>query len=534
MNTFSTHGSGRRQFLKSAVAFGAAGLWGPPWARAMAASTANPTRALGLGWTNKLPWDFVVDVTSAAGAGEFWDERLEQAQAAVVAKGGGVVFFPPGTYRFRSDIKLRSGVILRGAEPEAGVAARDERFSPPSRLEFPKYTSRFTGSGAPVEAAFKGILLAEPATAANCGVVHLAFNRGYISLAEAEDHRCGANRLVFGCVLRNAAGVMAEVPNAEQNQPAWLRYTHKFRSAIRVHAAENALVAHNRLPQSGDDNFTMKDYPLLDRAKKLVPFDVEFDYDNRPGIYVNHHCLGGAGGSGGDGTPESHPWGFRKGAVICGNYVFNTGRCAIGFSGDGVVCSGNVIRFAKGLVRPTVTGVHCSYGSSTNDNRAVEMRGWRWVVEDNDYEVHSNLCSDKVYRINDGEGLMHEDHCNSTIVDGRLVNNRGNSYLSLFHVGEIAGLHVEGNDISTPGGISDIYVCAARHKQPGDFPIRRVTVVKNVTRSNGIRVQGWPSEQVVVKDNRHLGAKPGKLLNEAGAELANNTNYEVSTPPRKG
>ena len=71
----------------------------------------------------------------------------------------------------------------------------------------------------------------------------------------------------------------------------------------------------------------MHDYPLLDRQKKLVPFDVEFDYDNRPGIYVNHHCIGGAGGSGDDGTPETHPWGFRKGAVIRDNHVFNSGRC---------------------------------------------------------------------------------------------------------------------------------------------------------------------------------------------------------------
>ncbi len=36
----------------------------------------------------------------------------------------------------------------------------------------------------------------------------------------------------------------------------------------------------------------------------------------------------------------------------------------------------------------------------------------------------------------------------------------------------------------------------------------------------------------VVKDNRHLGARPGKLIDEASADLANNTNYEVcSVPP---
>lgn len=523
----------RRTFLKSSFFCGATGLWLPSIMRGASAPANDPLQALGLGWSAKLRWDLVVDVTSFPGDGEFWDERLEKAQQAVSGKGGGVVYLPSGAYRFSSNIKLHNGVILRGAEPDGTATARDEKFSPSTRFEFPRYMPSFSGSGTPVDKAFKGIVLAEPATAANCGVVHLSLNRGYIALGEGDDHRCGPNRFVFGCVLRNAAGVMAEVPNAPQNQPAWLRYTHKFRSAIRVHASENAVVANNRIPRSGEENFTMQGYPLLDRQKKIVFFDVDFDYDNRPGIYVNHHCIGGAGGSGSDGTPETHPWGFRSGSVIRDNYVYNTGRCAIGFSGAGVICSGNVIRFPKGLVRPTVTGVHCSYGSSTNDNRALEMRGWHWTVENNDYEVHSNLCSDRKYRINDGEGLMHEDHCNSTIMNSRLVNNRGNSYLSLFHVGEVDGLHVEGNDISTQAGDSDIYVTAARHKKAGDFPIRRVTIVKNVTRTNGIRVQGWPSEKVVVKDNRHIGTKPGRLLDEANAVLSNNSNYEVQTVERK-
>lgn len=62
------------------------------------------------------------------------------------------------------------------------------------------------------------------------------------------------------------------------------------------------------------------------------------------------------------------------------------------------------------------------------------------------------------------------------------------------------------------------------------LPIRRVTIVKH---PSGIRVMGWPAERVVVKDSRHLGDKPGKLINEANADLANHTNYEVIPPTRK-
>lgn len=516
----------RRRFIQ-VTALGVGGFIANRGAGAATAPRNNPLVGLELGWAGKLPWDHVLDVATVTGEGEFWDERVAKAQRALAQKGGGVLFFPPGTYAFKEDIRLLSGVVLRGSGPGDVTAAQDEKFTLSSQLQFPSYVPLFSGSGAPIEAAFKGIVLEDPAAAADCGVVHLDIDRGYIALSEAEGHRCGPNRFVFGCILRNAAGADPNIPNVSENQPGWLRYTHKFRSAIRVHASENALVANNRLPRSGQGNFTMEAYPLKDRKKALVPFDVVFDYDNRPGIYVNHHCIGGPGGEGNDGTPESHPWGFRRGSVIRENYIYSTGRCAIGFSGDGVVCARNVIRFPRDVFRPTVTGVHVSYGSSTNDNRAVEMRGWRWIVEGNDYEVHRNWAADRAYHINDGEGLMHEDHCNSIIMDSRLVNNRGNSYLSLFHCGAVEGLHIEGNDISTPGRISDIYVTAPRHKKQGEFPLQRVTVVKNITRSNGIRLFGAPASGNLVKDNRHLGPKRGLILNEANAVLEGNENYDV-------
>lgn len=491
----------------------------------------DPTRKYGLAWTSKLPWDNVLDITKLTDQKvEYWDEVLQKAQEIQSSRGGGVIYFPAGVYKFKNEIRLKNRIILRGEEPENLLHSTFK--SLPTRFEFPKYEPKFSGSGTPVDTAFKGIVLEYPENASNCGIVHLDINRGYVNLGEGVDHRCGSNRIVFGCVFRNAAGAASEIPSIKDNQPLWLRYTHKFRAAIGVNVYENALIAQNLIPRSGDDNFTMSEYPLKNRKGEIILFDVEFDYDNRPGIYVNHYCIGGAGGSGNDGTPETHPWGFRKGICIFDNYIYSTGRSAISFCGDGVVCSGNSIRFAKDVFRPTVTGIHCSYGSSTNDNRAVEMRGWRWRVENNDYEVYRNLCSDKKYYINDGEGLMHEDHCNSTIVDSYLINNRGNSYLSIFHCGEISGLQIEGNDVSVGHSIQDIYVATPRHKQPGNFPIKNVAIVKNITRSNGIRILGYPSEKVIVKDNRHLSDKPGVILNEANAELINNQNYIVKSQSR--
>jgi hypothetical protein len=263
----------------------------------------------------------------------------------------------------------------------------------------------------------------------------------------------------------------------------------------------------------------MKGYILRGRT-----FDVLFDYDNRPGLYINSFGLGGPGGQGPNGTPQTHPWAFRKGIVIRDNYIFCTGRCAISFSGDGTICANNVIRFKDNVWRPTTTGANITRGSSTNDNRAVQMRGWRWTVEGNDYLVYRNWASDKAYRINDGEGLMHEDHVNSSVLDSKVINNKGNSYISIYKTGGINGLLVKGNDIRTSGGISAIYVVADRNSGP--YECKNVTIADNITAGAGIRISGTPAENNIIENNRHIGPG-GKIENNANASCENNTGYDL-------
>lgn len=511
----------RREFLiVSAAGFVTAGF--PLTSLAADAPTDDPARALQLDWTAKLPWSRVVDITTV-GSGA-WEERLERAQAQLAEQGGGVVFFPAGEYRFTRTVRLRNGIILRGATPTGATRAVDENYSPPTRFEFPKFEPKLDGDGASTDGAFQGIHLADPSQGAGCGVVHIAINRGHIHFGESEDRTCGGNRIVYGCVLRNAVLADPKVPDRNLGQLAWQRYTLWHHGAINVKSRENLLVANNRLPKS-TDNFTMNGYVLKDRRQGIIAVDgVVFDYDNRPGIYANESCIGGPGGEGG-GTPETFPWGFRKGLVIRDNFIYSTGKTAIAFTGDGVVCSHNVIRFEKDIWRPTNTGLSTAYGSSTNDNRAVQMRGYRWVVEHNDYEVYSNFCFDHVYKINDGEGLMHEAHCNSTVVDSRLCFNKGNTYLSIFNTGDIDGLLVEGNDIRVHKDAA-IYVNANRHGKPHS-PCRRVRIINNTTGGGGIVIAGDPGQENVVRDNRHVAkGKKNEIENRANAEVANNTGYE--------
>ena len=519
MQRFARHT--RRRFLLTTAA-GASTYLAARGGRAAAMPNTDPAAHLRLGWTGKFAWERLIDISALSGPD--WDTRLAAAQTVLAAQGGGVIYFPAGSYTFRDSIRLASGVVLRGADPVGTRSALDPDYAPPTRLQFPAYKPAFEGDGTPITTAFKGIYLAQPSTASFVGVVHMALNRCHIHFEEGPDHACGAHRLVFGCTLRNAAVAEPAIPDTAAGQLAWQRFTRWHHPAINVKCERNALVANNRLPPS-DDSFVMKGYVMRDRrGKERVTHDVVFDYDNRPGIAVSHYCVGAPGGEEPSGTPESHPHGFRTGMVIRDNFVYSTGRTAIGFSGDGTVCAHNVIRFPEGIWRQTNTGVRETSGSSTNDNRAVEMRGWRWVVEDNDFEVYRNWCADHKYYINDGEGLMHENHCNAHIKDSVLRHNKGNAYLSLYKTGAIDGLLVEGNTIAVDRGMA-IFVDADHHPAHRG-PCRNVVIRNNVTAGGGILLRGHPAEGNAIHGNRHEGpAAP--ILNAAGAAVRDNQGYTV-------
>jgi len=504
--------------------------------------TDNPVARLKLPWTDKVAWGRVIDIKDVPG--DSWQAKLDTAQARLVADGGGVVYFPPGEYRFADSLAIQTGIVLRGANPEHSDAS-SSRYSLATRFEFPQYEPSFSGSGTSIDTAFKGIYLEDPAEASNCGAVNIAINRGHVHFNESDGHRAGGNRLVCGCVMTNTAVADPRIPDTSIGQHVWQRYTKWHFSAIHVMSQENVLVANNRLAPS-TDSFVMRGYVVrrhgIHRKKEdrgPTEYDVVFDYDNRPGITVNDYCIGAPGGEEPSGTPQTHPWGFRLGVVIRDNYIYSTGRTAIAFTGDGTICSGNVIRFKKDVWRQTNTGLGETHGGSTNDNRAVQMRGYRWHVEDNDYEVYRNWAADHKYYINDGEGLMHENHCNSAIVDSVLRGNRGNAYLSLYKTGLIDGLLVEDNDIRVPEqedrnrpGINRavaIFVEADHDIRKGRRgPCRNVTIVDNRT-IGGILLGGDPSKDNVICENHNLQGTALIKKQVDHVNLEGNRGYEIVT-----
>lgn len=487
-------------------------------------------------WVRKLPWGTAVNIADFQGDN---DTRLVKAQESLRKKGGGVVFFPAGTYAFKEHIDIEDGVILRGENPKTVRSAKDNRYATETVFEFPKYLPSMEGNGTPNDSAFKSIR-SKTCAVSNCGVVNITINRGHISFPEDTNHKTGGNRIVFGCVMKNTATADPDVPNPQYGHRPFQRFTQRHCAAINIYSGENMFIANNRLPKSGDDNFVVKPYRLVKVSGKEQDFRVEsgrpfkfttledgvlFDYDNRPGIYANYFAIGAFGAQLPNGTPESHPWGFRKGMIIRDNFIFNTGRCSIAFCGDGVLVAYNTIRFPEGLIRPTTTGRCCSDGSSTNDNRAIYMRGYRWKLIGNDYIVHPNMASDGHTRINDGEGMAHENHCNSAVVGSEVIGNTGNRYICLW-VTDIDGLLIQSNTVTES---SRSFGGQAIHVLSRQRTINNLRILENNVPQGGISVTASNGTAILIQGNRYTGEGSGKIIIDDLAWANDNANFFVET-----
>ncbi|MBN2449319.1 MAG: hypothetical protein JXR77_02955, partial [Lentisphaeria bacterium] len=209
-----------RRGLLRATALAVGGLGLPGFLRSEEGlPTDDPTAALELDWTATLAWNRAISILSTPGGD--WDGRLETAQDLLAARGGGVVYFPAGTYAFRDHVRLRDAIVLRGEPPRGVTVSGNERYALATRFVFPRYEVVLDGDGGDVGAAFKGIRLADPERASHCGLVHIDVDFGHIHLGEGENHRCGRNRLVYGCILRHCAVPDPAVPDPALGQHPW-------------------------------------------------------------------------------------------------------------------------------------------------------------------------------------------------------------------------------------------------------------------------------------------------------------------------
>lgn len=494
----------------------------------------NPVKRYEIPWTDEARWDQVVSIADYEG--DSADARFAAAQAELVKKGGGVIYFPAGTYAFKEMLRLESHIIIRGDRPKRILKARDGEYMPSTRFEFPKYVAKCEGEGSPKESAFRGIELKEPNKTTHCGVVNIDVSHGHIKFGcdvyESQPFidnfkTYGRNHIVFGCRFTHAATLDPRLPKPWQEP--WQRWTHRHNAAIDIRAAANVLVANNRIPESGEDDFAMPGFKFrlgdASKGKITTRDDIVFRYDNRPGIYINY---GGV-----TGTPETHPHCFAPGIDIRENYVYCYGCLAIGFSGNGTYCGSNIIRYRPDSYLPVYNGETDSH--FTNNNRAIEARGWRWTMAYNDYEVYSNTQYTGQFNghYGDNEGLMHESHCNTSIKESRLLYNVGNRYLCMWRV-PVDGLEIRGNIIrvapsSQAGRQTAICVLGKVHRGKTLHEVKNVHIIDNLTEGTGIRLHGLDGGNNIIRGNRHIGPTPGTIeLPLTNVVVEGNFNYEVT------
>ncbi|MBO0931464.1 dienelactone hydrolase family protein [Fibrella aquatilis] len=247
-------------------------------------------------WTGAIRWSQVVnarDVDSLLGPRNLVDSaRLQQAMLGLAARGGGVLYFPAGTYTLGYDLRLPGGVVLRGATPRSESSALSDQFSPPTKFEFPAYTPRKEGKmGAPGATGFKGIY-ATVAQQERSGLVNLDINRAVIDCAASPTRGATkadsqASMLLLGIRQNNAALPDPLIPTPTQRSRGrdWQRWPLKTGANMTIGAGCRCVVANCRLNDATTDNFRQHGY-LLDDGMILDGSQAQFIFTDHTGIAV--------------------------------------------------------------------------------------------------------------------------------------------------------------------------------------------------------------------------------------------------------
>ena len=439
-------------------------------------------------WVNELAWQCVFNIQDYAGASD--QERFEAAQADASAAGGGTVYLPEGTYRFEEDLILVNGVVVRG---DAGsiLEAKDENFQPLTHLEFPKYEPSFSGSGTPNDTAFKQIRSQSPDTDSNQGLVFLDINRGAIALSGNPDNGKMTRRLIFGIRSNNIAEPDAEVPNADF-QPLWSRFSNRFAANLRLTVQADALIANNRLNDAITDAYEQPGYVVQSSENRdsLVTYAEGdrgiFSYTDHYGIVVNRSKPGGFKYAR---SAKDEPGLFREGIVIRDNWVFKTMRVGIHASGQGLEIRDNEIHDqAEKIAWINPKGQRQPRGSMTFESRAIDWSGHDVIVEGNLYEVYRHQIMDSKYFSTDGEGILAQQCCGGTSVEGVTIrNNQGQGYIGIYKIPDVSQVLISGNEVHLPGsGFPAVYVNADTNNASNTMS--HVTITDNVL-TGGILAQ---------------------------------------------
>jgi hypothetical protein len=314
---------------------------------------------------------------------------------ALKQSGGGVVFFPSGTYAFTELIPLASNVVIRG-EPTTqpaksgtspGTLAPSTVFSCPPRSHLGVFSLGANNTGVVnVDMAGCAVMLwPELAPGAQSFSWPTDFENYWFGAKAIL--ALGVNKLVLSNQVHDVSfGYPSPAqPQAGQNEFPWV-----FSTAIACYGSDNVLVANN-LVRKSDDQKTPVTLNLKYHNGTKVQINTVYPTDNRYGIDVGRILLGAVlsasnnpGGScpsaWGSITPQCMPWLFPTGVTIRDNYVYQNGRVGVSFAsglpadksttiGAGAQVVNNHVEVAANTTCWTVDGSYMAGGSDTNENR---------------------------------------------------------------------------------------------------------------------------------------------------------------------
>lgn len=474
-------------------------------------------------WTDAIKWHCVYNIQDFPGA--TISQRLSAAIAAAAA--GGVIYFPAGTYEFDDDIYLSNGIVLRGETPRVNNAKSDT-YAPPTQFLFPQYQPRLSGNGTPNNTAFKKILTRNSDQDSNLGLVNLDINRAAISLVGNGETGANQNLIIFGIRSNNVAAPDPQVPDLSFQAP-WMRFSDRFAANIKLQAKANILVANNRINDQPTDTYDQPGYIIQSRDQKSLirlasGHQVPFSYTDHYGIVVNRSKSGGFQPAA---TPDKEPGLFRKGIVIRDNWVYHTMRVGIQASGDGLVIQDNQIKDQpqkQAWVNPT--GLREPKGADTFENRAIDWSGWNVKIQGNQYEVYQHRIQDSQYFSTDGEGILIQECCGGTTVNGaEIKNNQGKGYIGLYKTQDIKNVLIQGNQLlhSPTNNTPLIYVVADTNHRP--YSMQDVTVENNIVQGSILLQASAGGARNVVQNNQ--GSHQGAIAVSCHVHVTGNQGFEA-------
>lgn len=476
-------------------------------------------------WTENIKWNCVYNINDFNGSTML--DRFNTARDAASNNGGGVVYFPAGTYTFTDSIYLKNGVVIRGETP-AVKDAKSNAYQPPTQLVFPKYEPSFSGNGTPNNTAFKKVFTDAPDSDTNIGLVNLDLNRAGINLLGNIDKTQSQNIVIFGIRSNNVGDASKQVPDLSF-QEGWMRYSDRFTANININARANVLVANNRLNDAITDNYEQPGYKVKSlQGGEIITYSegnkVPFHYGNHYGISINRSKSEGFALAA---DPKTEPGLFRKGIVIRDNWVFHTMRIGIQAAGDGLLIKDNYIADDPDKQWWTdPTGIKQPRGAVTYENRAIDWSGWNVTIEGNYYQVYRHRIMDTNYLSVDGEGILIQECCGGTQIKGvNISKNEGNAYIGLYKVPVMMNVRIDGNKLinnSSPN-FPFIYVDANTNNRPSSMS--NVVIENNVV-SGGIRATatlGGSNNKIA----NNKGDNSGTIKYSCNIEVHNNTDFSL-------